>query len=105
MKLLFNYLKRQRKLILAAMGLATINQVFSLLDPQIFRLIVDNYASKALTLSAQQFFPGIIALLLGSVAVAFVSRVAKNFQDYYVSTITQKVGAELYEDSVHHSFS
>ncbi len=105
MKLLLNFLKHQQKLIWAALGLAVINQVFSLLDPQIFRLIVDNYASKALTLTASQFFPGIIALLLASVAVAFVSRVAKNFQDYYVSTITQKVGAELYETSVHHAFS
>lgn len=105
MKLLLNFLKRQQKLIWAAMGLAIINQLFSLLDPQIFRLIVDNYASKALSLSASQFFPGVIALLLASVAVAFVSRVAKNFQDYYVSTITQKVGAELYETSVKHSFS
>ncbi len=105
MKLLFNFLKHQQKLIWFAIILATINQVFSLLDPQIFRLIVDNYASKALSLTAAQFFPGIIALLLASVGVAFVSRVAKNFQDYYVSTITQKVGAELYETSVRHSFS
>ena len=105
MKLLLNFLRRRQKLVWAAVGLAIINQVFSLLDPQIFRLIVDNYASKALSLTASQFFPGVIALLLASVGVAFISRVAKNFQDYYVSTITQKVGAELYETSVKHSFS
>ncbi len=88
-----------------ALVLATINQVFSLLDPQIFRIIVDDYVSKALTLTKQEFLQGVIILLLASMFVAFVSRVAKNFQDYYVSTITQRVGATLYSHSVTHSFS
>ena len=35
--------------------------------------------------------------------VAFVSRVAKNFQDYYVNVITQQVGARIYSDGIRHS--
>ncbi len=35
--------------------------------------------------------------------VAFVSRVAKNFQDYCVNVITQQVGARLYADGIRHS--
>ena len=35
--------------------------------------------------------------------MAFVSRVAKNFQDYYVNVITQKFGAQIYTDGVKHS--
>src|SRR6202040_277887 len=43
-------------------------------------------------------------LLLGAaMGVAFVSRVAKNFQDYYISLITQQLGAELYSDGIRHS--
>ena len=34
---------------------------------------------------------------------AFVSRVAKNFQDYYVNVITQQVGARIYADGIRHS--
>ena len=105
MKLLFQYIKKQKKILALALVLATINQVFSLLDPQVFRLIIDNFATKALTLSSAEFLRGIIALLLISMGVAFVSRVAKNFQDYYVSIITQRVGASLYSKSVSHSFS
>ena len=105
MQLLWSYIKKQKKILVGALFLATINQVFSLLDPQIFRLIVDNYASKALSLNHDQFIKGVLALLLLSMAVAFVSRVAKNFQDYYVSIITQRVGASLYSYSVVHSFS
>ena len=42
-------------------------------------------------------------LLLAAVGVAFVSRVAKNFQDYFINVITQRVGAELYADGIAHS--
>ena len=42
-------------------------------------------------------------LLLAAVGVAFVSRVAKNFQDYFVNVITQRLGAQLYADGIRHS--
>jgi ATP-binding cassette subfamily B protein len=35
--------------------------------------------------------------------VAFVSRVAKNFQDYFVNVIVQRVGAQMYSDGIRHS--
>lgn len=105
MKLLIEYVKKQKKVLGLALLLATINQVFSLLDVQIFRLIVDSFASKALELEKSVFFTGVIKLLLLSVGAALISRIAKNFQDYYVSIITQRVGANLYSHSIKHSFS
>ena len=59
--------------------LATINQTFSLLDPQIFRLIIDNYASRVTTLTSSEFLSGVALLLLAAMGVAFISRVAKKF--------------------------
>src|SRR6185436_9463837 len=105
MRLLWNYLKQYRKILFGTLVLATINQVFSLLDPQIFRIIVDKYVSQVGHISRHDFLQGIIVLLLGSVGVAFVSRVAKNFQDYYLNVIVQKVGTQMYSHSVQHSFS
>ncbi len=105
MKLLLSYVNKNRGILVIALVLATINQVFSLLDVQIFRMIVDNYAAKALDIERSTFFTGVIKLLLLSVGAAFISRVAKNFQDYYVSIITQRVGANLYSHSIEHSFS
>ena len=35
--------------------------------------------------------------------VAFVSRVAKNFQDYFINVITQRLGARIYSDGIRHS--
>jgi ATP-binding cassette subfamily B protein len=37
------------------------------------------------------------------VGVAFVSRVAKNFQDYFINVISQKLGARMYADGIEHS--
>ncbi|HEX8410232.1 MAG TPA: ABC transporter ATP-binding protein [Thermoanaerobaculia bacterium] len=105
MRLLYTYLLRYKRLIAAALGLATINQVFSLLDPQVFRLIVDRYALKAGELPRDVFVRGVVLLLLAYVGVALVSRIAKNFQDYFVNVISQRTGAQLYEQSVSHSFS
>jgi ATP-binding cassette subfamily B protein len=105
MQLLFSYVARHKKVLFGALILATINQVFSLLDPQIFRLVVDNYASRAGELTRTEFLHGVLLLIAGLIGVAFVSRVAKNFQDYYVNVITRRVGAQLYGDTVAHSFS
>ncbi|MDO8508954.1 MAG: ABC transporter ATP-binding protein [Nanoarchaeota archaeon] len=105
MGLLWKNLKKYKGLLVLALVLATINQVFSLLDPQIFRLIIDNYASKIGELEREEFFKGIGLLLLASISVALISRIAKNFQDYTVSYMTQKMGTRMYSQSVNHTFS
>jgi len=103
MKLLFSYLKVYWKLVALALVLATINQVFSLLDPYIFKHIIDDYVNQFGKHDKSSFFRGVGSLLLAAVGVAFVSRIAKNFQDYFVNVITQKVGAKIYADGIMHS--
>ena len=103
MKLLYSYLRNYWALIALALVLATINQVFSLLDPLIFRYVIDRYATRFAGLTTTQFFRGVSLLLAAAVGVAFVSRVAKNFQDYYINLITQRLGAQLYSDGIRHS--
>ncbi len=103
MKILFSYLKPFWKIVLIALVLAAINQVFSLFDPYIFRLVLDNYVAKFEQLNRNEFFRGVGFLLLLSMGTALVSRVAKNFQDYFVNTVVQKVGAKMYADGLEHS--
>jgi len=103
MEILYRYLRHYWKLAAAALGLATINQVFSLMDPAIFRYIIDSYATRHNEYTSSQFISGVSLLLAAAVGVAFVSRVAKNFQDYYVNLITQQVGARIYSDGIRHS--
>jgi ATP-binding cassette subfamily B protein len=103
MKLLLSYLRPHWRLVLLALLLATVNQVFSLLDPLIFRHVIDEYATRFDQYSTGRFLRGVSLLLLAAVGVAFVSRVAKNFQDYFVSVVTQRLGAQLYSDGIRHS--
>ncbi len=105
MALLIAYLRRHWHLVGLALLLAAVNQIFSLLDPLIFRYVIDNYATKFHQYTISQFVRGVTLLLAGAVGVAFVSRVAKNFQDYFVNVVTQRTGAELYADGVERSLS
>jgi ATP-binding cassette subfamily B protein len=105
MTLLFRHLQKHWHLVLFALLLAAINQIFSLLDPFIFRYIIDGYATRFHEYTTAQFVRGVSTLLGAAVGVAFVSRVAKNFQDYFVNVVTQKTGAELYAEGVEHSLS
>lgn len=100
---LYRYLRDYWKLVAVALILAAVNQVFSLLDPLIFRHIIDSYATRFHEYTSGQFLRGVSLLLGAAVGVAFVSRVAKNFQDYYVNLITQQVGARIYADGIRHS--
>jgi ATP-binding cassette subfamily B protein len=103
LKLLLSYLKKYRKLVILVLFLAAMNQVFSLLDPLILRYIIDDYATKFREYTTGEFFKGVGVLLALGVGAAFVSRVAKNFQDYNINVITQRLGAEIYSDGIKHS--
>jgi ATP-binding cassette subfamily B protein len=102
-QLLLAYLRPYWRLVALALFLATTNQVFSLLDPLIFRHVIDEYATRYSEYSKSEFFRGVGLLLGAAVGVAFVSRVAKNFQDYFINVITQRLGAQLYADGIGHS--
>ncbi|PWT82234.1 MAG: ABC transporter ATP-binding protein [Blastocatellia bacterium] len=103
MKLLSAYLRKYWLLVAFALALAAINQIFSLLDPLILRYVIDRYATRFREYTTGEFFRGVSMLLGAAVGVAFVSRVAKNFQDYYINVITQRLGAQLYSDGIRHS--
>jgi ATP-binding cassette, subfamily B, bacterial len=105
MKILFRYLKKYQLTVFGALALAAINQIFSLLDPFIFRKIIDDVATvyRSETHTTRDFWMAILPLSAASVGVAFVSRVAKNFQDYFINTVTQRVGAQIYADGISHS--
>jgi ATP-binding cassette subfamily B protein len=105
MKILKSYLKKYWKLCVFIVILASINQVFSLIEPIIFQRIIDNYALRFDELTRAEFFKGTITLLLAFVGTALISRIAKNFQDYYLNTVSQRSGADMYREGVRHSLN
>ncbi|MCC2546489.1 ABC transporter ATP-binding protein/permease [Hymenobacter sp. BT175] len=108
MKLLYSYLRNYWGLLALALLLAAINQIFSLLDPYIFRQIIDKHVTPSLSSPLRPSFSAFLAsgagiLILQAMGVAMVSRIAKNFQDYFVNVITQRLGAQMYSDGLRHS--
>jgi ATP-binding cassette subfamily B protein len=88
-----------------ALLLAAINQCFSMLDPYIYGKILNRFGIGHQTYKGDtaRFIQDIIPYLLGVISVAMVSRIAKNFQDYYTSVIIQRTGAQLYQDGIKRS--
>jgi len=119
MKTLLRYLKPHKWLLIFSLFLATVNQVFSLFGPAITGNILDQLVThpnffdkeKLLPRNLDQFLYGtsiyhgafyFLGLLIGT---AMVSRIAKAFQDYVVSVITQKFGASIFTDGLQHSMA
>ena len=114
MKILLHYLKPYKWLMIFTLFLAAINIGFSLIDPIILGELV-NLAANHQTLPNGKFdwdtfffsFEkgqyGVVALLLASISVAMVSRIAKAFQDYFLNTITQRFGANVFTDGLKHA--
>src|SRR5215213_2802122 len=125
MKILLKYLRPHKWLVVLTLVLAAINIGFSLFDPIILgKLINLANAQQALPVPARQFswhdylflkmeyinkngkqdqLYGVIWLLLASITVAMVSRIAKNFQDYFLNVIIQKFGAKVFTDGLQHA--
>jgi ATP-binding cassette subfamily B protein len=119
MKILFRYLKPHKWLVALILLLAAINMGFSLLDPILLGKLVNLAADNVLKpFNAQEFFfsfektirngktywqPGVVYILLLSVTVAMISRIAKAFQDYTLTLLIQKFGARMFTDGLKHA--
>ena len=109
MKLLLQYLKPYRGLILLALFLAAVNQVFSLFSPMIIGQVMDKLATHPHVDEAgrprteHQYIMGVLYFLSLLIGTAMVSRIAKAFQDYVVNVIIQKFGAKIFTDGLRHS--
>jgi len=120
MKILINYLKPYKWMVLLALLLAAINQSFSMLDPYFFGKVLDIFAvhphQKGHFEVGKVFKPdgprnesdyiwGVLKYLGYLIGVAMVSRIAKAFQDYFGNVIVQKFGATIFTMGLKHSMA
>ncbi len=105
MKLLLSYLQAYRWTVVLALVLAGFNIGFSLVDPMITGMIMDKYIvpKNGSILTYDERFYGALGLVGLAIGAAMVSRIAKNFQDYFTNIIVQKTGAAMYADGLKHS--
>lgn len=133
MKILLHYLKPHKWLVTLVLTLAAINIGFSLVDPIILGKLINLaayhadphfshwhdflFAKATITeripkinkngvvevLVKTKFLYGMVWLLLASISVAMISRIAKNFQDYFLNVVIQKFGAKVFTDGLQHA--
>lgn len=106
MKILLHYLKPYKWLVLLTLLLAGINTGFSMIDPIIFGKMIKigfNYKEYTAANNYIGFVKAVTWLLLLSISVAMVSRIAKAFQDYSFNVVTQKFGAKVFTDGLQHA--
>jgi ATP-binding cassette subfamily B protein len=93
--------------------LAAINIGFSLVDPILFGKLINlanDRVNSPETITENFFFnsfswkhPGVWFIVICSISVAMVSRIAKNFQDYFLNVVIQKFGAKVFTDGLQHA--
>lgn len=120
MKILLQYLKPYKLLVFLVLLLASLNIGFSLVDPIIFGKLInlatyqyrhpfiwnDFLFVKTSVINpkgSSESLYGVIWLLLASISVAMISRLSKNFQDYFLNVIVQKFGAKVFTDGLKHA--
>ncbi len=109
MKILLQYLKPYKWLVVLTLSLATINTVFSLFDPILFGRIIKlaektiEQRKNGIDTPWNAFMWSALAILLLSMGTAMVSRIAKNFQDYFANVVIQKFGAKIFTDGLQHA--
>ncbi len=133
MKILFKYLRPYKWLVGLVLLLAAVNIGYSLVDPIIFGRLINlaTYHQNKIAFSWDAFlffnesiteevikvkpggivekvmetrhYYGVAWLLLASITVAMISRIAKAFQDYFLNLITQKFGATVFTEGLQHA--
>lgn len=107
MKILFSYLRQHKQLLIIALILAAINQCFSLCDSIITGELINKFGDSHQKYAGdfQPFVRDLIFLLGLSIGAAMMSRVAKNFQDYFTNIVIQRTGAQMYTDGIKKALS
>jgi ATP-binding cassette subfamily B protein len=125
MKILLHYLKPHKWLVVLVLTLAAINIGFSLFDPIIFGKLINLANLHQIDRAPAQHYTwhdylllrmdyvnkngqkdhlyGVVWLLGASITVAMISRIAKNFQDYFLNVVIQKFGAKVFTDGLQHA--
>ncbi len=115
MKILLHYLKQHKKLLIIALVLATINQCFSLCDSIITGKLINKFSTAHVedgntyywhvNDSLSDFMKNLAFFMGLSIGAAMMSRIAKNFQDYFTNIVIQRTGAQMYTDGIKKALS
>ncbi|MEP6805341.1 MAG: ABC transporter ATP-binding protein, partial [Flavobacterium sp.] len=102
MKLLYSYIIKHKMLLLFALIMASINICFSLSDSIITGKLMQDCGVGLHKYAGNEIgFIKSLSFWLGlSLGAAMISRITKNFQDYFTNVVIQRTGAQMYTDGI-----
>ncbi|MFG4002850.1 ABC transporter ATP-binding protein [Flavobacterium aquidurense] len=102
MKLLYSYIIKHKMLLLFALIMASINICFSLSDSIITGKLMQDCGVGLHKYEGNEIgFLKSLSFWLGlSLGAAMISRITKNFQDYFTNVVIQRTGAQMYTDGI-----
>lgn len=102
MHILYSYLKKHKTLLFLALFMAALNICFSLSDSIITGKLMQDCGVEIAKYKGNEWgFIKSVAFWLGlSITAAMISRITKNFMDYFTSIVIQRTGAAMYTDGI-----
>jgi len=102
MKLLYSYIIKHKMLLFFALIMAAINICFSLSDSIITGKLMQDCGVGLYKYKGNEMgFIKSLSFWLGlSLGAAMISRITKNFQDYFTNVVIQRTGAQMYTDGI-----
>ncbi|QGK75373.1 ABC transporter ATP-binding protein [Flavobacterium sp. SLB02] len=102
MKLLYSYIIKHKMLLLFALIMASVNICFSLSDSIITGKLMQDCGVGLHKYEGNEIgFIKSLSFWLGlSLGAAMISRITKNFQDYFTNVVIQRTGAQMYTDGI-----
>lgn len=101
LKFLWNFVRPDRRTVVVIVVLLMINNGFSLVEPYLFKIVIDKYLTNlgdtTVFPTAAVFARQLLNLLLLWIGVALISRIAKNFQDFFSTMMADRTGIRVFD--------
>lgn len=106
LRFLWSFVRPDRRTVFLILVLLVLNNGFSLVEPYLFKIVIDSYLTHIGDVvkfpTTDIFVHGLVVVLLIWIGVAFISRVAKNFQDYFTTMVADRSGIRVFTHSFQH---
>ncbi|HYJ38410.1 MAG TPA: ABC transporter ATP-binding protein [Chitinophagaceae bacterium] len=100
MRILWQYLRPHKSIVLLSLLFAGLAQLLSLIDPIIFGKIIDDYAINPKKLPQDQLVRGVLLWLSIAIGISLLARVAKAFQEYITRLAVARFGMQIFNDGL-----
>ncbi|NLC69921.1 MAG: ABC transporter ATP-binding protein [Desulfuromonadaceae bacterium] len=97
---LWKYLKPHKGLMSASLVLAVVAHLLHLVDPIIFGVVIDTYATGKTNLDEPAMLQGVLFWLALAIAIAILARLLKGFQEFLTRLAVARFGMDIFNEGL-----